>query len=177
MYNRLELAPTTVIRPFHGPEDTIREMVKAVLSPRGERSMLVRTMTEQVVHQLQDKDYLSELIAIRNFVATKGRYTNDSLTVEVVKDPQRQIEEILARGVTVGDCDDAACLIATMCRQVGRDAEFVTVGFGAPNTYSHVFTRVREPKSRQYIVLDTVAGSDEARMLRRVTTWRAWRIE
>jgi transglutaminase-like putative cysteine protease len=177
MQNRLELSPPTVTRPFRGPEDTVREMVRAVLGPRGERSMLVRTMTEQCVHLLQDKDYQSELIAIRNFVATKGRYTNDSLGVEVVKDPQRQVEEILARGVTVGDCDDCATLIATMCRQVGREAEFVTVGFGSPNTYSHVFTRVREPKSKQWIVLDTVAGSDEAKMLRRVTTWRAWRID
>lgn len=183
----LALSPPTVFQPFYGPADTIREMVRAARGPRGERSMLVRSLTEQVIRQLTPKDYLSELIAIRNWVATHVRYTNDGLTTEIVKDPQRLVEEILASGYatsvrngrSIGDCDDLAGLIATMVRQVGRDAEFVTVGFNprAPHTYSHVFTRAMEPKSRKWIVLDPVAGTDEAKMLRRVTTWRAWRID
>ncbi len=150
--------------------------------------MLVRSMAEQAVHQLQPKDYLSEMIAIRNWVATHLRYTNDSLTTEVVKDPQRLVEEILARGKAIADCDEIGEIIATMCRQVGREAEFVTVGFSGPkiwkraqhwnsNEFSHVFARAKDPKSGQWIVLDPVAGTDEAKMLRRVTSWRAWRID
>lgn len=186
--NQLDFSPPTALRSFMGPEDTIREMVRAARGERGERSTLVRSMTEQVVHQLQPKDYLSELIAIRNWVASHVRYTNDSLTTEVVKDPQRMVEEILARGKAVGDCDDIGLLIATMVRQVGREAEYITVGFQGPklwkrarqwdtNDFSHVFARALEPKSRQWIVLDPVAGTDEAKMLRRMTTWRAWRID
>jgi hypothetical protein len=53
----------------------------------------------------------------------------------------------------------------------------VTVGFGAPGKYSHVFCRVREPKSGTWIVCDPVAGTDEAKMLRKVTTSRIWRID
>ncbi len=174
---------------FQGPEDTVRAMIAAVNGPRGERSMKVRSVTEQLVHQLQPKDYLSELLAVRNWVATHVRYANDSLTTEVVKDPQRMIEEILARGKAVGDCDDIANLIACMCQQLGREAEFVTAGFGAPYricsggscrygaNYSHVFARAKEPKSQRWIVLDPVAGTDEDKMLRRVTSWRAWRID
>lgn len=185
----MDLSPPTKFSGFAGPEDTVRAMVAAVNGPRGERSMLVRTVTEQVIHQLQPKDYLSELIAIRNWVATHVRYANDSLTTEIVKDPQRMIEEIMARGKAVGDCDDTAALIACMCQQLGREAEFVTAGFGPgirvchgnscryQANYSHVFPRAKEPKSQRWIVLDTVAGTDEAKMLRRVTTWRAWRID
>jgi hypothetical protein len=78
--------------------------------------------------------------------------------------------------VTVSQCDDVASLMATMMRQVGREAQFVTVGFGRPGKFSHVFTRVKEPKSGRWIVCDPVAGLSESSMLSRVATWRAWRI-
>lgn len=78
--------------------------------------------------------------------------------------------------VTVSQCDDIALLIATLCLQLGREAQYVTVGFHQPGYYTHVFSRVQEPKSQQWIVCDPVAGPDEANMLRRVTTFRIWEI-
>lgn len=78
--------------------------------------------------------------------------------------------------VTVSQCDDIATLMATMLRQCGREPEFVTVGFGKPNKYSHVFVRVKEPRTGKWIVCDPVAGTKEASMLAKVTTWKAWRI-
>lgn len=155
------------------------EMRKAVLGPRGERSIRVRSFAEWCVRGLQDKDYLSEIIAIRNAVAAHVRYVNDPARVELVKDPERIVEEIEATGRAVGDCDDIATFIATLASQIGREAEFVTVGFNAsqPGNYSHVFPRVKEPKSGVWIVCDTVAGTQEARMLARVTTFQIWRID
>jgi hypothetical protein len=47
----------------------------------------------------------------------------------------------------------------------------VVVGFGEPGQYSHVFVRVQEPRTSQWIVCDPVAGTDERGMLDRVTTW------
>ena len=66
--------------------------------------------------------------------------------------------------------------MAALCRQLGRETEFVIVGFGRSGSYSHVFTRVKEPKSGKWIVLDPVSGTDEASMLRRVTTYQIWKI-
>lgn len=170
-------SPPTRIAPFRGAVTTIDEMRKACLGARGERSMVVRGAVEYCTRGIQPKDYLSEILAVRNFVAEKVRYLNDPVALELVKDPQRLIEEVARHGVAIGDCDDAALLIATMARQLGREAEFVTVGFGAPNSFSHVFARVKEPKSARWIVVDTVAGTREATMLARVTTWKAWRID
>jgi transglutaminase-like putative cysteine protease len=170
-------APPTRIRPFRGPQTTIDTMRELCLGARGERSMLVRNATEYVTRGLQPKDYFSEIIAVRNFVAEKVRYANDPVGLEAVKDGQRLIEEIQAHGLAVGDCDDICLLIATMCRQLGRQSEFITVGFGVPNHFSHVFARVLEPKSGKWLVTDPVAGGNEARMLSRVTTWKAWRID
>ena len=170
----LNSAPPVSFAPFTGPRTTIVEMVRALNSVRGERSVRVRSFTESVVRGLQPKDYLSEIVAIRYAVAEKVRYLNDPLTTEWVKDPERLVEEIEATGVAAADCDEIALLTATMLRQVGREVEFVTVGFGAPNSFSHVFTRALEPKSQTWIVCDPVAGTEEDRMLARVTTHKFW---
>lgn len=171
------IEPPNTLAPFRGPTTTIETMLNMIRGTRGERSVVVYKLTEHVVRELHPKDYLSEILAIRNFVAERVRYKNDSLTTEVVSDPQRMAEEIMEHGTTVGDCDDMATLIATMARQCGREAELVIVGFGRPNSYSHVFARVKEPKSRKWIVCDPVAGSDEAKMLRKVTTYKVWRTD
>lgn len=170
-------APPTTYAPFTGPDDTLRLMVESALGDRGERSSLVRSLKDHIVREIQPKDYLGEILAIRHFVAEKVRYSNDALGVEQVQDPQRMAEEIVAHGKAVGDCDDIACFIGALCRQLGRECEFVVVGFGQPGSYSHVFTRVLEPKTNRWIVCDPVAGTDEANMLRKVTTWKSVRVD
>jgi hypothetical protein len=173
----LEAAPPSTLRPFRGPRTTIDAMRRAVTGVRGERSVRVRSFTETVVRGLQPKDYLGEILAIRYAVAEFCRYTNDPISTEWVKDPERIVEEIEATGKALLDCDEIAMLISTMVRQVGREAEFVTVGFGAPNNFSHVFNRTKEPKSGKWIVCDPVAGTTEDRMLARVSTYQFWRID
>ena len=170
----LSLNPPHQITGFKGPPDTLFKMVQEVQGARGERSMLVRSVTEQVVGKLWPKDYAGEIVAINNWVAEKVYYLNDPLHVELLKDPQRLVEEILDKGWARGDCDDIACLIATMASQVGREAQFVVAGFGEPGVYSHVFTRIKEPRTGAWIVCDPVAGSNVASMLDRVKTYEVW---
>ena len=169
--------PPFQLSGFRGAPTTLEAMVAAAQGPRGEQSMLVRSVQEEVVSRVAAKDYLGEILAIRNWATEHVRYTNDPLHVELVKDPQRMCEEILSRGkgnifdpraVAVGDCDDIAVLIGTMCLQIGRVCEYVAVGFGEKGHYSHVFVRVKEPKSDTWIVCDPVAGTDEVAMLSRV---------
>lgn len=162
--------PRRSLRGFSGHPDTLREMKKAALGERGEQSFFVRSMTERVVAGLQPKDYLGEILAIRYWVTEHVRYVNDPLHLELVKDPERMMREVVAHGQCSADCDEIALLIATMCLTVGRVAEYVVAGFGNPGEYSHVFARVKEPRSGQWIVTDPVAGTDERGMLERVTT-------
>lgn len=169
-------APPTTVRPFHGPEDTVRTMIAAIVGPRGEQSTLVRSVKDHIIRGVQPKDYLSEIQAVRNFVHEKCKYSNDALGVEQVQDPERLCDQIIKYGTVVGDCDDITTLMACLCRQLGREVEIVIVGFGRPGSYSHVFCRVKEPKSGKWIVLDPVAGTDEASMLRRVTTYQIWKL-
>src|SRR5690606_35492114 len=170
----LLLNPPHQIRGFKGPPDTLAEMVRAAQGPRGEKSMLVRSVTERVVGRIWPKYYLGEIIAINAWVSEHVLYLNDPMHVELLKDPQRMCEEVLERGIARGDCDDIAVLIATMALQLGKHAQFVVAGFGAPGSYSHVFARVLDPRSGEWIVCDPVAGSEVGAMLDRITTYQVW---
>lgn len=139
---------------------------------RGEQSSLNRSLKSSIIRELQPKDYLSEILAIRNFAADHIRYANDALSVEEVQDPERISDQIVQYGKAVGDCDDGSLWIATMGRLLGRVSQFVIVGFGKPGHYSHVFTRIKEPKSGKWIVCDPVAGTNESAMLHKVTTFQ-----
>lgn len=169
-------APPTTLRPFGGPADTVRTMIELCVGLRGERSTLVRSLKDHIIRWVQPKDYLSEILAVRNFAAEKCKYSNDALSVEQVQDPERIADQIVKFGKAVCDCDDIACFIGALTRQLGRETQFVIVGFGSPGVYTHVFTRAKEPKSGQWIVLDPVAGTDEEGMLARVTTHQIWNL-
>lgn len=144
-------------------------MATHALGPRGEQSMIVRQFVEWLVRDVAPKDYLSEILAVRNcFVqpsltrpwAPMWRYLNDPRHVEMVKTPERMVREILEHGSTVTDCDDTSTAAAAFCLHMGREVELVAMGF-APQQLSHVAVRVKEPKTGQWIVLDGVAGPRE----------------
>lgn len=169
--------PPTTLSGFSGAPDTLRAMVSAAQGPRGERSALVRSLVESIVRDVWPKDYQGEILAIRNWSATNMRFFSDQLHVETVKDPERLTEEYLAHGVIRCDCDETACMIATMALQCGRIAEFIVAGFGERGHYSHVFVRVQEPKSKKWVVCDPVAGTEEREMLARITTYEVWSLD
>lgn len=170
-------APPQKVTRFTGPDDTLNLMVELCLGPRGELSTLVRSLKDHIVRNIQPKDYLGELLAVRHFAAEKIRYSNDALGVEQVQDAERMADQIVKHGNAVADCDEIALFIGTLCRMLGRETEFVVVGFGAPGHYSHVFARAKEPKTGKWVVLDPVAGTEEAGMLKRVTTWKAIKVD
>lgn len=168
--------------PFQGPRDTLAAMERIALGARGEQSLIVRQFTEWVTHDVWPKDYLGEILAIRNCFlqpsptrsgAPMFRYMNDPRHVEWIKDPQRQVEEIYDQGSTTVDCDEIALMGATMGLQLGREVEFVAVGF-QPGQLTHVGTRIKEPKTGSWIWVDPVAGPREreaAATAREVLKW------
>lgn len=146
--------------------------------------MLVRHFTESVLVDVWPKDYLGQIIAIRNVLVQPSpfkkrggtplfNYTNDPRHVEMVKDPQRMVEEIQQRGTTLVDCDECALMSATMAMVIGRRPQFVALGF-APNQLTHVACRVQEPKSLEWVWMDAVAGPrerDAALRAQEILTW------
>lgn len=177
--------PRSVVRPFRGPRDTLELMAKQALGEHGERSILVRRFTEWVVGQVQPKDYLGEILAIRNCTVQPSptkpsvpmlRYLNDPIHLEFVRTPELMVREILQNGFTSVDCDEVAELCATMALQCGRVVEYVAMGF-EPNSLSHVAVRVEEPKSRMKILLDGVAGPREKEAAGRAKELLVWSLD
>jgi hypothetical protein len=203
--------PMASVGGFRGARDTLKLMADMALGDTGERSMLVRHFTLWVLRDVAPKDYLGEILAIRNvFVQpspwvkcpyceklhdrlartcpAKGgqlppsanapliRYINDPLHVEVVKGPQRLVEEILENGTTLCDCDEYVSLCATMCLQAGRVVELVALGF-EPRHLTHVGCRVQEPKTQSWIWLDGVAGPREQQAARRAKEILVWSLD
>lgn len=162
--------PTARVTPsFDGAPTTLEAMRRAILGDRGERSPLVRAFTEWVTRDVWPKDYLGEILAVRNCLVQMSpwrpgtamlKYSNDPRHVEWLKDPQTIVEEIQQHGAAVVDCDESfGVLGATMLLQLGRAVELVAVGYGPALT--HVGVRAVEPKTGRRIWFDTVAGPRE----------------
>jgi len=180
--------PEYNVRRFGGPKDTLRLMAEHALGKYGEQSMLVRQFTENVLRYVQPKDYLGEMLAIRNvfvqpspYIRLKPapalfRYTNDPRHVEMVKTPDRIAREVAQHGSSLIDCDESACMAATMLLQIGRKVELVAMGF-EPGKLSHVAVRGQEPKSNKWILLDGVAGPREKEAAGKAKQLLVWSLD
>jgi hypothetical protein len=162
--------PTSAVA-YYGSPQTIAVMAKAVLED--DQHFETRQLCEALCEGLDSKDYTSEYLALYHGVLQHTRYMRDPRKQELVRAPW-----IVARMILDGhrpniDCDDMATLLAAMDIAVGGQPEFVTVAFtdafyDGERQYSHVFTRVLDPRSRCRIVQDPVAAENTPKMLRRV---------
>lgn len=188
--NYNEAGSTT--QPYRGTDHTVQTMIKLAkgwVDPRemvgstlrGERSIKVRRHTEQIVNQVRPKDYASEIIAVCRWWTNAIRYTRDPLHVEMLRDPDRLVDDAVA-GKLNADCDEMAIAIGTCCLTIGARCQFVTVGFtppskNRPKIHTHVFVRVQDSRSKTWWVLDPVAGRRTNRMLRRVQQYTIFEVD
>lgn len=177
--------PVANVKPFRGAKDTLATMTSMALGDRGERSMLVHHFLHWITRDIWPKDYIGEICAVKNALLQPSpwkpwtpmiRYINDPLHVEVVKDPERMVSEIDLTGNTQADCDEIALLAGTLCLHLGREVQWIAMGFDV-DQLSHVGTRVREPKSGRWIWLDGVAGPREAEAARKARQIMVWSLD
>lgn len=142
--------------------DTMRYMKRFAL--QGEEAPEVRVVAEGIVAELMGRDYVSEYVAVLNWVRQHIRYTRDPRTIEQVRSPQ----VTLAR--RQGDCDDMATLIAALVAQLGGSTRFVAAAFGPGRALAHVWAEAFDPASKQWVVLDPVPGKRVNNMLGAVHT-------
>jgi hypothetical protein len=166
---RFGTVPTSIVTPFRGPRETLKMMADHALGEYGERSIIVRKFAEFIVGEIRPKAYDSEILAIRNCLVQPSpwrpgvpllKYLNDPVHLELLRTPERMVRDIMEIGYCACDCDESACLAATLCLLTGRECALVAMGF-SPGSLSHVAVRVKEPKSGQWILLDGVAGPRE----------------
>lgn len=92
---------TTV--PYRGTDHTVKAMIDLARGDRGERSIKVRRHAEQIITGIRPKDYASEAIAVCRWWGNAGRYTRDPVHIEMLRDPERLIDDAEA-GKLALDC-------------------------------------------------------------------------
>lgn len=162
-------------------DDTLRVM----RTKANEAKKTLRPLAEKICRSVEPGDYNSEIQALYHWVCANIRYARDIHDVEYVKAPLRLLES------KQGDCDDIACLLASLCMAMGNEARFLVVGFedGLP---SHVFcqtaVRAQSPGGKvsvdgnaakvpqQWVTLDPVAAENIPQMHSRVRFARVYKI-
>ena len=162
----LAIIPAHTTVPYTSTTDTVRRMDQLASGSRGELSPKVRLTVENVIREVEAKDRLSQMAALYDWLKAHWSYVNDPIEVELVKDPERILEEIEKHGRALGDCDDASTFLVAACRTIGIPATFTRVGFDGSlgDSYSHVYAVATDQHGRQ-VVLDPVAGPRTREML------------
>jgi len=76
---------------------------------------------------------------IVGFVRRVMQYTPDPVGVEAVALASSHAANVLSRGYTWGDCDDATVFIGTLARSVGVSVRIVVASFRPTRQLHHVF--------------------------------------
>ncbi len=176
----MKVAPSRVLRlNYRGAPQTVGLIREAAL--RAQDNYAVRQLSEKICGQLRSKDYLSEIIAISNFVEANTRYMRDPVTVELVRDPGLVAAQILSGETPQLDCDDMSALIAALLLAAGCRVRLVTVAFKnmffkGERQYSHIYVEGQEPRSGAWIAVDPVAGPNTPNMLSRGKAFKHWNV-
>jgi transglutaminase-like putative cysteine protease len=93
-------------------------------------------LSREIIASIPGKNYPREAEALRAWVASNIRYTQDVYDVETLQSP------IVTLDVRQGDCDDQATLLATLLNAAGHEARFVAIGT-APDEFSHVLVETK----------------------------------
>lgn len=93
----------------------------------------IRTTAANVVFLTPEKDDLSEVEAVFNWVRDHIRYLKDVNMVETLTTPDRTLQ------LGYGDCDDQVVLLASMLESIGYPTRLVITGYGDPGVYEHVY--------------------------------------
>jgi hypothetical protein len=174
----VRLTPNISEAPFKGAASTVSAVREAVL--KSQRVYSVRQAAEAITRGLRSKDYVSEALAIYQWVCDHTRYARDPRTIELVRAPYIVLGEI-ADGHTPGiDCDDLCALIAALCMSLGHRVRAVTVAqrhifFQGERQYTHIFCQVQDPRTGAWLTLDPVARRAD-QMMRSTVAMKFWPI-
>lgn len=97
-----------------------------------------------------EKDASAEIRTIFAYVRNNVRYTGDIHNVDTFQTAARTLE------IGVGDCDDAAVLLATLFAAAGYPVKFRVIQARGEPDWSHIFVLVGLPPDnpREWIALD-----------------------
>jgi hypothetical protein len=128
--------------------DKIAELIRSSVA-----TPVVRQAATAIVGSLPPNDFLAQMYAIREYLASSIVFLRDPAGVELLHTPEWLLTTIAQQGAAHVDCDDVAILGGALAGAVGLRVALTTVAFldsRNPNTYnplSHIWTAVTAPTS------------------------------
>lgn len=113
-----------------GTKQTLKLMRAIVRDAK--KSPAVRNAALALLHDVLQKDYLTEIKRVHVFVQNNIRYVRDINDVETLQTPDKTLE------LGQGDCDDKSMLAAAMLESIGHPTRFIAVGRGK-GEFEHVY--------------------------------------
>ena len=112
----------------------------------GRKTPLVRQLAVDLTTGLMQKDRLSEIKVLYNFVRDRIRYVRDIRQVETLHTAEKILQN------KAGDCDDKSIILSSLLESLGFKTRLVALGFSPPvknmfgniqsRGYSHVLPHV-----------------------------------
>jgi transglutaminase-like putative cysteine protease len=130
---------------------SLTAMRLAVLKERADP--LVLAVARKVAAGCGPDELECKAAALYAYVRTSMVYTPDPEDVETVGTASYHLQNIVQRGVTAGDCDDAAVLLATLAAALELQVRFAVASFRPDRELHHVWAEIRT--ARGWNQLDT----------------------
>ncbi len=145
---RISTVTTSRLQALPDGESGIRETMKLMrqLVRTGKKNTIIRMKALSLITKAQQKDWLSEIKALHEFVRDHIRYVKDTRGVEVLHTPEKLLE------IGQGDCDDKSILLASLLESIGHPTRFIVMS-QVKGKFCHVFveTKVKD----KWISLET----------------------
>lgn len=100
-------------------------------------------IANNIVADVPIRDRRLQSREIAKWLGDRFRFISDPVNVELLRTPRAALGDILTRGFTQGDCDEASMLTATLAMANGMPTRFRALAFGGPQEpFRHVLTDV-----------------------------------
>jgi len=121
-----------IVRNIDDRVRKIRELID-----KGKQDYTIRQIAGEIVQDIPEKDYKSEILAIANYVKGNVRYTKDIAGMDTYQHPVRTLE------LGIGDCDCISALLCSLLESIGHETALKVVQTKGHDDYNHIYPLVR----------------------------------
>ena len=142
-----------------GNIQTIKEMKKMARVRSGHPLLRKLALNILQEYQVPSHHFVSEALAIGDYVKAKVRYVRDPENIEYLLDPVDMVKA-MQKGDAQGDCDDMALVVATLLLTIGHQPLFRAVRYdNLGGNYNHIYVVDYEKNpygEKERIVIDCI---------------------
>src|SRR5262245_48562028 len=132
-------------------DPNLAAQIKWTVIPPGRAGTMetVALMRKLALNAASDPDFLELCRMIRNPVWlehwARALYRYRPEVEEIVRTPQRMLQDLESQGYLEGDCDDISTFLAAILKGCSVPVRFAVIRYKHPTEFEHVFIEYRDP--------------------------------